>query len=235
MSERRTICAFSGKRGGYGAYVPLMRLVEEAPDLELLILLGDMHASAEFGSTVDEARSDFPSSRIELIEMGTGRSDSTLARAENLSACLGAAARLFDTTRPDIVLVHGDRGEHLMVAFAALNLGIAVAHGSLLLAALHALQQQLVSEALEAPGSAREVRQQPFAVELEDADEHGIDGEQVDAADRARHQALAARPQPSGLLLGLLEHLAELARHQRAHQRRAVRVAAVADPRAREA
>lgn len=128
MSERRTICAFSGKRGGYGAYVPLMHLVEEAPDLELLILLGDMHASAEFGSTVDEARSDFPSSRIELIEMGTGRSDSTLARAENLSACLGAAARLFDATRPDIVLVHGDRGEHLMVAFAALNLGIAVAH-----------------------------------------------------------------------------------------------------------
>ncbi|HEX5449968.1 MAG TPA: UDP-N-acetylglucosamine 2-epimerase, partial [Gaiellaceae bacterium] len=30
--------------------------------------------------------------------------------------------------RPDIVLVHGDRGEHLMVAFAALNLGIAVGH-----------------------------------------------------------------------------------------------------------
>jgi UDP-hydrolysing UDP-N-acetyl-D-glucosamine 2-epimerase len=124
----RRICAFSGKRGGYGAYVPLMRLIEDDPELELLILLGDMHASAEFGNTVEEARTDFAVSQLELIEMGTGRGDSPLVRTENLARCLASAGAVLDRWRPDVVLVHGDRGEHLMVAFAALNLGIVVAH-----------------------------------------------------------------------------------------------------------
>lgn len=124
----RRICAFSGKRGGYGAYLPLMRRIEEDPELELLILLGDMHASKEFGHTVDEVEAAFPNAEVALIEMGTGRGDTGLVRAENLGRCLVEAARLLDRHRPDVVLVHGDRGEHLVVALAALQLGIAVAH-----------------------------------------------------------------------------------------------------------
>ena len=124
----RRICVLSGKRGGYGAYVPLMRLIEADPDLELLILLADMHGSAEFGHTIDEVKADFPRAELELVEMGTGRGDSPLVRAENLGLCLSNAAGILERCGPDVVLVHGDRGEHLMVAFAALNLGIAVAH-----------------------------------------------------------------------------------------------------------
>ena len=124
----RRICAFSGKRGGFGAYVPLMRRIEADPELELLILLGDQHGSEEFGRTVEEARAAFPDSELELLEIGTGRGDSELVRAENLGACLAEAARALERREPEVVLVHGDRGEHLMVAFAALHLGIAVAH-----------------------------------------------------------------------------------------------------------
>ena len=105
-----------------------MRQIEAEPDLELVILLGDMHASAEFGRTVEEAKGDFPASRIELIEMGSGRGDSSLIRAENIGVCMQEAARVLERRRPDVVLVHGDRGEHLAVALAALTLGIVVAH-----------------------------------------------------------------------------------------------------------
>jgi UDP-hydrolysing UDP-N-acetyl-D-glucosamine 2-epimerase len=128
LTPPRRICAFSGKRGGFGAYLPLMRLVEEDPDLELLVLLGDMHAAEAFGATAGEVRRALPSSRIELIDMGAGRGDTPLVRAENLAVCLRAAATVLERERPDIVLVHGDRGEHLMVAYAALTLGLAVAH-----------------------------------------------------------------------------------------------------------
>jgi len=124
----RTICAFSGKRGGYGAYLPLMRRIEADDELELIVLLGDMHASAEFGRTIEEAEREFASDRIELIEMGTGRGDSARVRVENLGACLREAARILDARKPDIVLVHGDRADHLAVALAALTLGIVVAH-----------------------------------------------------------------------------------------------------------
>lgn len=125
---QKTICVFSGKRGGFGAYVPLMRLLEADPDFKLQILLGDMHASAEFGRTADEARSMFPKSRIELIEMGAGRGDTPLIRAENLGAALAKGAGLLAAMKPDIVMVHADRGEHLVIALAAINLGIPVAH-----------------------------------------------------------------------------------------------------------
>src|SRR3989344_1288539 len=128
MTKKRKICAFSGKRGGFGAYVPLMRLIEDDPELDQQKLLGDMHASKEFGNTVEEAKKFFPKSQLEIIEMGAGRGDTPLIRAENLGTALNKAAGILERIRPDIVLVHGDRGEHLMVAFAALNLGIPVAH-----------------------------------------------------------------------------------------------------------
>jgi GDP/UDP-N,N'-diacetylbacillosamine 2-epimerase (hydrolysing) len=124
----RTICTFSGKRGGYGAYVPLMRAVERDPNLDLLILLGDQHGSDLFGSTASEVRDDFPDGRIELIEMGAGRGDTELIRAQNLAACMAGAVDVLAREQPDVVLVHGDRAEHLVVALAALTLGLPVAH-----------------------------------------------------------------------------------------------------------
>lgn len=124
----RRVCAFSGKRGGYGAYVPLFRQVEDDPELELLILLADQHASTAFGSTDKEARAAFPEAELEVVDIGTGRSDSALARVENLGRCLEEVGGVLDRWRPDVVLVHGDRAEHLVVALAAMTLDIAVAH-----------------------------------------------------------------------------------------------------------
>ena len=124
----RKICCFSGKRGGFGAYLPLMRLIEADDELDLLVLLGDQHASEAFGATADEVRRALPDSRLEVIEMGAGRGDTGLVRAENLATCLAEAARVLERERPDVVLVHGDRGEQLIVALAALQLGVVVAH-----------------------------------------------------------------------------------------------------------
>lgn len=128
IKKKRKICVFSGKRGGFGAYLPLMRLIDKDSRLELQILLGDMHASEEFGNTADEARKFFPKSKIEIIEMGAGRGDSSLIRAENLGTCLQKSAQILERLKPDILMVHSDRGEHLMAAFAALNLGIPIVH-----------------------------------------------------------------------------------------------------------
>jgi UDP-N-acetylglucosamine 2-epimerase (non-hydrolysing)/GDP/UDP-N,N'-diacetylbacillosamine 2-epimerase (hydrolysing) len=124
----RKICVFSGKRGGFGAYVPLLRLMEKDPALEPEIILGDMHASEEFGATADEAGLLFPGIPVHVISMGTGRGDTAAIRAENIGACMTEAGRLLADIRPDIVMVHGDRGEHLAVALAALTLNITVAH-----------------------------------------------------------------------------------------------------------
>ncbi|MBI2099163.1 UDP-N-acetylglucosamine 2-epimerase (hydrolyzing) [Candidatus Uhrbacteria bacterium] len=126
--QKRKICLFSGKRGGFGAYFPLAKLIDSDPSLELQWLLGDMHASKEFGATANEVKKFFPRSKITLIDMGTGGDDSSLSRARNLGVCEQKAASALKKMKPDIVMVHADRGEHLMVGFAALNLGIPVFH-----------------------------------------------------------------------------------------------------------
>ncbi len=128
MSQPRRIAIFSGKRGGFGAYMPFMKLVASDPDLELQIILGDMHASVEFGRTLNEALGYFPNSKIETVEMGTGRGDTPEIRVENLATCLSKAPRILRKLNPDILMVHGDRGEHLIMALAANNLGIPVGH-----------------------------------------------------------------------------------------------------------
>ena len=127
-NKQRKICVFSGKRGGFGAYVPLMRLIDKDKDLKLQILLGDMHASKEFGETKKEVRKLFPKAQIEIINMGTGRKDSERVRTENLGTCLHQSAKILEKLNPDIMMVHGDRGEHLVMALAALNLGMVVTH-----------------------------------------------------------------------------------------------------------
>jgi len=128
MKIKRTICIFSGKRGGFGAYMPLMLLIEKDPKLNLQILLGDMHTSKEFGDTKTEAQFLFPKAKIRTINMGAGRGDSPLIRTENLGTCLYKSAKILSQLDPDIVMVHGDRGEHLIIALAALNLNIAITH-----------------------------------------------------------------------------------------------------------
>lgn len=125
---KRAICLFSGKRGGFGAYLPLMRLINEDPELNLQILLGDMHASEEFGKTAEEVKRFFPKATIEIIETGTGRGDTPLIRTENLGTSLQKTPAILAKLKPDILLVHGDRGEQLTTAFAALNLGITIVH-----------------------------------------------------------------------------------------------------------
>lgn len=125
---KKKIAVFSGKRGGFGAYVPLLRLIESDPALELHIILGDMHTSTEFGDTKKEAKALFPHAAIHLIRMGAGRGDTPEIRAENIGICMREGSRILARIRPDALMVHGDRGEHLAMALAGLTLNIPLTH-----------------------------------------------------------------------------------------------------------
>lgn len=127
-ATKKKIAVFSGKRGGLGAYAPLMRLIEDDAGFELHIILGDMHTSAEFGGTAKEAKALFPRAAIHLIRMGAGRGDTPRIRAENLGVCMREGARILARIVPDMLMVHGDRGEHLAAALAGIHLNIPITH-----------------------------------------------------------------------------------------------------------
>lgn len=123
--RKRKICVLSGKRGGFGALVRTMQLIQRDPSLELQLVVTDMHLSDKFGKTLFEVEKLFPvKGKIDL-----GQKDgSSVERSVALGKGLSEISRVLKRLRPDIFLCLGDRGEVLAGVIAANNLGIPVAH-----------------------------------------------------------------------------------------------------------
>ena len=119
----RRVSFLTGKRGGWGAMVPTLRAIERSPDLELEVIACDMHADPAFGLTKSEIREDGFDPWV-VAPWPLGR----YGRSERLvTICLGLELR-WRVRRPDIVLLLGDRGETLMAAAIAQQMGLFIAH-----------------------------------------------------------------------------------------------------------
>jgi GDP/UDP-N,N'-diacetylbacillosamine 2-epimerase (hydrolysing) len=121
----RRIAVLTGKRGGYGAMKPMLRAIDEDPELELLLMVTDQHLNPEFGATIAEVRADFHVAAAIDMEQADG---SSAARVAALGICMTKMAKALEELVPDIIVLYGDRGEVLVTAIAALNLGIPIAH-----------------------------------------------------------------------------------------------------------
>lgn len=123
--KKRRICVWSGKRGGFGAFLPTMQEIARRPGLELSLVVTDQHLYEKFGKTIKEVTSHFDvTAAIDMEQKG----DAQVDRAMAIGTCLVKAAPVLDRLRPDVLLVIGDRGEVLAASIAAHNLRIAIAH-----------------------------------------------------------------------------------------------------------
>ena len=52
----RHIAVFTGKRGGFGALMNLMQMINEDPKTKLSLIVTDMHLSKAFGYTIREVK-----------------------------------------------------------------------------------------------------------------------------------------------------------------------------------
>ena len=119
----KTIGVFTGTRAEYGLLHPIIKRIQEDPDLELHLLVSGAHLDEQFGKTLSEIEQDgIPVAAVfPLPEMG-----------HNMAIWFGAlcqeAAQYFDKNPLDCILVLGDRYETLGVVTAALLSNIVVAH-----------------------------------------------------------------------------------------------------------
>jgi UDP-N-acetylglucosamine 2-epimerase (non-hydrolysing)/GDP/UDP-N,N'-diacetylbacillosamine 2-epimerase (hydrolysing) len=113
-------------RSDYGIYVPLLRALQAADGLELALFVGGMHLSPDFGLTVRGIEADgFPiAARVEMAL--TADAPAEIARSMGLGVTGFAGA--FARSRPDILVVLGDRFEMHAAALAALPFKLPVAH-----------------------------------------------------------------------------------------------------------
>lgn len=122
----RTIGVVTVARSDYGIYLPLLRQIQQDPDLRPYLIVSGMHLSPEFGLTVKAIEAD-GFEVCERVEMLLS-SDSPEGIAKSMGLGTIGYAQAYARLRPDILVVLGDRFEMHAAAVAALPFKIPVAH-----------------------------------------------------------------------------------------------------------
>jgi UDP-hydrolysing UDP-N-acetyl-D-glucosamine 2-epimerase len=122
----RTITVVTVGRSDFGIYRPVLRAIQEAPDLSLRLVASGMHLAPEFGHTVDaiEAEGFEVAERVEMLVS----SDTPEGVAKSIGLGVIGFSQSLARSRPDVLLVLGDRFEMYAAAIAALPFRIPIAH-----------------------------------------------------------------------------------------------------------
>ncbi len=122
----RTIGVVTVGRSDYGIYLPILKRIRQDKDLHLQLIVSGAHLSPEFGRTIEQIKADgFPiAERVEMLLS----SDSPEGIAKSMGMGIIGFSQVYARTRPDILLVLGDRFEMHAAALAALPFKIPVAH-----------------------------------------------------------------------------------------------------------
>ncbi len=122
----RTIGVVTVGRSDFGIYRPVLEAIRAEPTLALRLIVSGMHLSPHYGSTVEqiEAEGFVVDERVEMLLS----SDSPEGIAKSMGLGAIGFAQSFAHSRPDILLVLGDRFEMHAAALAALPFNIPVAH-----------------------------------------------------------------------------------------------------------
>jgi UDP-hydrolysing UDP-N-acetyl-D-glucosamine 2-epimerase len=122
----RTIGVVTVARSDYGIYRPVLQAIQDDPDLHLQLFVGGMHLSPEFGRTVEAIEEDdFEiAERVEMLL--SSHAPEGIAKSMGLGTI--GFAQAYARSRPDLLLVLGDRFEMHAAVVAALPFKLPVAH-----------------------------------------------------------------------------------------------------------
>ncbi|MFT5250182.1 MAG: GDP/UDP-N,N'-diacetylbacillosamine 2-epimerase (hydrolyzing) [Ulvibacter sp.] len=124
--RKRKICVITGSRAEYGQLFWILKEIQEDNELELQLIVTGMHLSPEFGQTSEIIKNDgFKITRKVEVLLS---SDTAVGISKSMGLAMISFSEVFETIRPDICLVLGDRFEIFSAVSAALTARIPVAH-----------------------------------------------------------------------------------------------------------
>lgn len=125
ISSKRQVLFLTATRADFGKLKSLMKAVAESEEFECSIFATGMHMLARFGSTINEIyKGGFRNVHPYINQDGSVNSQMDLVLANTVSG-LGLYIR---ESRPDLLVVHGDRVEALAGAIVGALNNIRVAH-----------------------------------------------------------------------------------------------------------
>lgn len=123
---KNKICIITGTRAEYGLLKPLIQKVHESETSDLQLAVTGMHLSPEFGLTYQEIEKDgYPvTAKIEMLLS----SDTPAGITKSMGVAMIGFADFFETHKPDMAVILGDRYEMLAAASAAMAAAVPIAH-----------------------------------------------------------------------------------------------------------
>lgn len=122
----KKIAILTATRAEYGLLKNIIKKLIEREEIDAKVLVTGMHLSPEFGMTVNEIEDDGVTidKKIEILLS----SDSSVAVSKAMGLALISFSEYFAESKPDALLVLGDRYETLAVCIAAMNARIPIIH-----------------------------------------------------------------------------------------------------------
>lgn len=122
----KKVCVFTATRAEYGLLYWLLKELEDCNDLDLNLIVSGTHLSHEYGYTLDNIVADgFKPSAIFPTLLS---SDSPVAVSKTMALLSIDLASYFESNKPDIFVVLGDRYEILAAVQPAVISKIPIAH-----------------------------------------------------------------------------------------------------------
>jgi len=124
--KKRKIVAVTGIRSDYDLMTPVYNEIHNHPNMDLELIVTGAHLSDSYGCTVNEIEQDGfrIAERIESLING----DRAASRVKGLAIQLQGMIQTIERTKPDFLLVLGDREESISTALAGAYMNIPVAH-----------------------------------------------------------------------------------------------------------
>lgn len=123
---KKKICIVTATRAEYGLLKPIIRKLSMVESFDIRVAVTGAHLSPEFGLTYREIEKDniHIDKKIEILLSA----DTAAAISKSMGLAIIGFAEYFSQSKPDAVLLLGDRYETLAVACAAMNERIPIVH-----------------------------------------------------------------------------------------------------------
>ena len=125
---KRKVCVVTGTRAEYGLLCRLMRLIQDSSETQLQVIATNMHLSPKYGNTYQEIEKDGFTIDCKIPIIDENAEDNAVTTVKSMATALSGFADAYNTLKPDLVVVLGDRYEILAAATAALIERIPIAH-----------------------------------------------------------------------------------------------------------
>jgi GDP/UDP-N,N'-diacetylbacillosamine 2-epimerase (hydrolysing) len=122
----KKICILTATRAEYGLLRPIILKLVKNPNFDIRVAVTGAHLSPEFGLTYKEIEQDGISidEKVEILLSA----DTPTAVSKSMGLAMIGFAEYFSRSKPDLLMVLGDRYETLAVCCAAMNQRIPIAH-----------------------------------------------------------------------------------------------------------